>query len=147
MYEFPKSHTVHLNSNSNDNLILLLALPLTQVAQICVPNPGVSNLLVISVCINTLLWAGIFSSISFWKAGVLPMPTTLKNHEGWKVRHQKVCATLIWASIMIQCSSPWLHSKTLPTFYTFAGKPNPAYKPFHYIVPNSSQNWFSLCTE
>jgi len=35
-------------------------------------------------------------------------------------------------------SSPWLHSRTLPTFYTFAGKPNPAYKPFHYTVRTGS---------
>lgn len=85
---------------------------------------------------------------------LLPTPATLWDHEGWEVNHQKAHATLfgqaLWytptPSDCIQGSQPLGHRVPYP-HSTSAEKQNPAYKLIHYTVLNTSQNWFSSCTE
>lgn len=64
--EFPKLYTFWLNTNSTDSLVLLSTPPLTQAAQNRLLNPGAPNLLVLSVGINTVLWAENCSSAHFF---------------------------------------------------------------------------------
>lgn len=93
-------------------------------------------------------------SMSFWKAVATHTSYTVRS---WRLRSQspKSPCNIIWAGIMIHSNSLRLHSResapgsqsALPTFYMSAEKQNPAYKLIHYTVLNTSQNWFSSCTE
>lgn len=118
-------------------------------------NPEAPNLLALSVGINTVLWAeNCFSLHSFWKAVATHTSYTVRS---WRLRSQspKSPCNIIWAGIMIHSNSLRLHSResapgsqsALPTFYMSAEKQNLAYKLIHYTVLNTSQNWFSSCTE